>query len=210
MTWNDMLNDFTVILNRDDCSAAQAKTFLMQGVQRIQRDCRLPSMERQQIIVCNGPTNFIMAPSDLIQPIDIIWTPGSSQAPFPVALEKVPYRKLLPLLGSGVLRLPTKYARSQTQFWIGGPAVEGDTIQFLYYGNFSAWPTPDSENELSASTPDLAVYAALSYAGDYFECSLTGQWEQRFQSIKAETIQMAQDLDAEGGPQVIEPSYHWD
>lgn len=208
MSWNTMMADFRTILNRTDCTDSQAVVFMQQGVQRIQRDCRLPSMERQQIIVCTAPTNMLVVPKDLLQLQDIIWTSGdSARADIPRALSKLPYRDLI---RKNDMILPQYYGRSQTQYWIKGTAVEGDQFQILYYGNFSAWPNADSDNELSASTPDLAVYAALSYAGDYFECSLTGQWEGRYQAIKQEVIQMAQDLDAEGGPQVMEPAYQWE
>jgi hypothetical protein len=207
MSYNTMLADFTTILNRDDCSPAQAAVFLTQGVQRVQRDCRLPSMEREQIItIGDAGADFVLVPKDLVQPIDIIWT-STGRSTEPKALKKLPYRDLIRKNG---LDLPRWYARMQSQFWIKGSATPGEVIQIFYYGNFSNWATPDSDNELSASTPDLGVYAALSYAGDYFECSLAGQWEARYQTIKAEVIQMAEDLDAEGGEQVMQPVYHWD
>lgn len=209
MSYTAMMSDFTTILNRDDCSSAQAAVFMSQAVQRIQRDCRLPSMERQQIYTFTGTSNNLVIPSDLIQPIDLIW---SSPAPGgrcdePVALIKTAYRDLMrkrPLL------LPKWYARIQTQFWIAGSVNAGEQIQLFYYGNFSPWASGSADNELSASTPDLAVYAALSYAGDYFACDQTTQWEARYQSIKADVIQMGIDLDAEGGPQAIEPVYRWE
>lgn len=205
-----MLNSFNVILNRDDCSAAQAAEFLSQGVARIQRDCRLPSMERQQIItVGTAGTNMILVPQDLVQLQDIIWTPGATQTTVvPRALKKSSYRDLL--LKQPRLVFPEFYARVQGQYWLAGRAGTGDTLQVLYYGNFSNWPSPDGENELSASTPDLGVYAALSYAGDHFECALSAQWEARYQTIKGEVIAMADSLEAEGGPQVIEPVYRWE
>lgn len=201
-----MLNSFNVILNRDDCSQAQAAEFISQGVARIQRDCRLPSMERQQIInVGSSGTNMILVPQDLVQLIDIFWQ--GSRTTRPVALKKLPYRDLI---RKSALITPAYYGRLQSQYWLAGTATSGDTLQVVYYGNFSDWPSPDADNELSASTPDLGVYAALSYAGDYFECSLAAQWEARFQAIKAEVVQMGIDLDAEGGEQTMQPIYHWD
>lgn len=211
MSYNSMMADFTAILNRDDCSAAQAATFMQQGVQRIQRTCRIPSMERQQIItVGDQPCNFIVSPPDLIQPIDLIWTPAptNGRGTKSQALTKLgAYRDLLK---KNPLDRPRWYARLQAQFWIAGTMITGETLQFFYYGNFSPWVSGASDNELSASTPDLGVYAALGYAGDYFECALAAQWESRFQEIKGEVTQMGEDLDAEGGEQVMQPIYQWD
>jgi hypothetical protein len=201
-----MLNSFEVILNRDDCSDAQAEEFMAQGIQRIQRDCRLPSMERAQVVnIGASGSSMILVPQDLVQLIDIIWQ--GPRTAYPVALKKLPYRDLL---RRPALATPQYYGRLQGQYWLSGTAASGDTLQLIYYGNFSDWTTADSDNELSASTPDLGVYAALSYAGDHFECSLAAQWEARFQAIKAEVIQMSIDLDAEGGEQTMQPIYHWD
>lgn len=207
MSYNTMLADFTAILNRDDATPQQLATFLSQGVQRIQRDCRLPSMERAQIItVGDAGANFVLVPQDLLQPIDFVWE-STVRAFEPRALEKLPYRDLIRKNG---LDLPRWYARSQTQYWIKGSLLPGETLTLIYYGNFTNWATPDSDNELSASTPDLGVYAALSYAGDFYECALSAQWENRYQTIKAEVIAMAEDLDAEGGAQIMAPTYHWE
>lgn len=204
-----MLADFTAILNRDDCTPAQANVFLSQGMQRIQRDCRIPSMERQQIInVGSSGTPMVLLPADIVALQDIIWTPGpAALVSTPRALNKTSYRDLLK---KRQLSFPEFYARVQGQYWIAGSAAEGDTIQILYWGNFSDFETADSDNELSASTPDFAVYAALSYAGDYFECSLAAQWEARYQAIKAEVQMMADSLEAEGGPQSIQSPYLWE
>lgn len=206
MSYNTLKSSFTTLLNRTDCSDAQADQFISEGVTRIQRDCRLPSMERQQIVtVGDSGTTMLMIPTDLIQLIDIFWT--GSRTSRPVPLKKLPYRDLV---RRSLSDTPAYYGRLQSQFWIAGSAVSGDTFQIVYYGNFSSWATADEDNELSASTPDLAVYAALSYAGDYFETAQASGWEAKYQQLKAEVIQQGIDLDAEGGEQVMQPVYQWD
>lgn len=207
MSYNDMLSDFQTILARDDCTTAQAQTFLNQGIARVQRDCRLPSMERAQLITASQPMLFFPAPPDLIQPIDLIVPEVTSTTGQLHGLKKTSYRELV---RKNPLLTPQWYARSQTLFYIRGALNPGQTLQFIYYGNFSPFATPDSENELSASTPDLAVYAALHYAGDNFVHPSTAQWEATYQQLKAEVVQMAVDLDAEGGTQTIAPIYNWD
>jgi hypothetical protein len=72
VSFNTMKASFQNILNRDDCSDAQATTFLQQGISRIQRDCRLPNMERTLIITPETTTNMFSVPLDLIQPIDVL------------------------------------------------------------------------------------------------------------------------------------------
>jgi len=214
MSYNTMKTDFLNILDRDEVQstgpqAAMADTFLQQGISRIQRDCRLPSMERAQLITPtdNAMTQFPV-PTDLIQIIDVL-VPDAAGVPGQLrALKRVAYRKLVAYDPTDI---PRVYARFQTLVYVSGAVPIGNQLQFLYYGNFSPFATADSDNELSASTPDLAVYAALSYAGDYFEHPLAAQWEARYQAIKTEVQAMAIDLETEGGVAVVEPIYQcWD
>lgn len=210
MSYNTVLADFQNILNRDDATAAQLQIFIVQAIQRIQRECRLPCMERTLITNCTDTVNFIMAPADLIQPIDMIWVPAAQGTPGargfkPKPLIRLPYRDLL---GINPTKLPEAYGRNQTQFWVRGAAVANEELVFLYYGNFSNFATPDSDNEITAAAPDLVVYGALSYAADYFQHPLASQWEARYQAIKQSTIDLAEDLDREGGFQSIAPLYN--
>ena len=202
MSFNTTLATFQAILNRDDCTTAQATAFLTQAISRVQRDCRLPSMERTLIITPAETTNFFMVPADLIQPIDVL-TQDVTSGNF-YALAKKSFRELLRYDPTD---LPRVYARNQTQIWIAGSVGVGQQIMFIYYGNFSSFANGDADNELTASTPDLAVYGALSYAGDSFQHPSAPAWEARYQAIKAEVMAMAIDLDAEGGPQYVQSLY---
>ena len=212
MSWNSVLASMQTILNRDDCTAAQAAQFLIEGVQRIQRECRLPSMERALIIQPQGQMTFFPVPTDLIQPIDVIWQAGAgtqwSGGP-PKVLVKRPYRDLLKYTNAAPNVPPHSYARNQTQMWLVGYPNIGDTVTFLYYGNFTPWANGNVDNELSSSAPDLMIYAGLSYAGDYFVHPLTQTWESRYQSLQKSYQGLSDDLDAEGGPQAIQPIYNW-
>jgi hypothetical protein len=171
---------------------------------RIQRDCRLPSMERALLITPDAPMASFPIPTDLIQIRDVL-VPSSWGTMRP--LSKLSYRALGM---KNPLDCCQWYAREQTMIYVAGNLGIGEQLQFLYYGNFSSFATADSDNELTSSTPDFAVYAGLAYAGDHFEHPNADRWEARYQSIKAEVIQMAVDLEAEGGPQSVQPIYHMD
>ncbi|MES1994446.1 MAG: hypothetical protein V4457_12855 [Pseudomonadota bacterium] len=205
MSYQDMKDDFVAILDRDDMTTAQADIFLRQGMSRIQRTCRLPSMERAQLIT---PTTFAMSefpvPTDLIQIIDILVPLSGNSVGQMTSLKRLSYRRLMEQPSTAT---PFAYARGQTLIYLRGSIPIGTQLQFLYYGNFSSFASTTADNELSASFPDFGVYAALSYAGDHFEHPLTAQWEARYQSIKTEVQSLAIDLETEGGVQVIEPIY---
>jgi hypothetical protein len=205
VSFADMRTTFQTILNRSDCSDAQATLFLQQAIQRIQRDCRLPSMERALFVTpTDVPMSFFVVPRDLIQPIDILVPKCDGIGSQP--LTKLSYRELV---GINPLIWPSYYARFQGVYQIRGNLLPGNQLQFLYYGNFTSFTSDADENELSTSTPDLAVYGALSYAADLFQHPASAAWEGRYQAIKAEVEQMGIDLDAEGGPSAVEPIYHW-
>jgi hypothetical protein len=90
---------------------------------------------------------------------------------------------------------------------LAGRAPIGVPLTLIYYGNFTPFATVDSENELSASTPDLGVYAGLRYAGSFFEHPKTSEWEATYQQILGEVIEMAAQLENEGGPSYVQPLY---
>lgn len=202
MSLNSVVSTFQTLFNRDDCSNAQAQVFVLQAISRIERTCRLPSMERALIITPAAPLSWFLVPTDLIQPIDCMVLDQDGRWR---ALDKKPYRKVVRMANFAT---PHAYARLQKQIWLGGPAATGQLVNFLYYGNFSSFASDGStDNELTASTPDLAVYGALSYAGDQFEHPSADRWEARYQEIKNEVINMAIDVDAEGGPAVMQSVY---
>jgi hypothetical protein len=144
---------FTSILDRDDCTDALADTFLQQGIGRIQRDCRLPSMERALLVTAtDAPLTSFPVPTDLIQIIDVMVPKETSLVGQLRPLKRAAYRQLM---AYDTTDIPRVYARFQTLVYVAGAMPIGGTLQFLYYGNFSPFADENSDNELSASTPDL-------------------------------------------------------
>lgn len=196
-----MIASFQAILNRDDCSTAQAQAFILQGIGRAQRELRLPCQEREQVITAASSVSWIPVPPDLLEIIDVI-VPGADGYPAP--LNKVPYRQLIRMDPNS---WACAYARFQGQIFIAGSVPTGSVINLLYFGQFTAFATADSDNELSASNPDIAVYAALRYASDTFSMPTGDAWEATYQAIKAEVQGLAIDLEMNGGPAVMAATY---
>jgi hypothetical protein len=204
-TLQDMIGEFQSILNRDDCSNTQAQTFIQQAISRIQRTARLPSMERLFTVTTVQATDYVGVPSDLIQIIDI-YVPDRLTGR-PRALRKAAYRDLMQMDPN---LEPTAYARLQAQLWMRGVVPAATTITGHYYGEFTPFASLSAANELSTSSPDLAVYGALSYAGDSYLHPSTEQWEARYQAILAEVTQQAIDVEMEGGPASVQPMFSED
>jgi hypothetical protein len=80
--------------------------------------------------------------------------------------------------------------------WKFGPTpLAGTVFRIDYYDEFPALSAPSDSNFLTAGPTDLVIYAALSYAGDWFVDKRAATWEARFQSIVTE-IQNQADQDA--------------
>ncbi len=218
MTYSAMESQFNNILNRSDCSSALSQTFFQQAITRIEREARLPCMERMLVVTPASLMNAIDIPADLIQPIDVMIQSASGSVYFPpvpsplpagfgntfVPLKHVPYRDLLAVPTNDT---PRVYGRVQTQFHIRGWVPVGVETRLVYYGSFTPLSTPDSANELTAAAPDLAIYAALSLAADYFQHDAGPAWEQRYQQILMQVTGVATDVEWSGGPMTVEPSY---
>ena len=203
MAYSDVLSDFTTILNRDDCSPSQAATFLQQAQRRIQREVKLPSMERQRLIVAQGPLEYFTVPPDLLQIIDVYADSLFGQAR---ALERMSFRELctIPKVFG-----PQAYARLENTIQVRGVVPQGGGVELLYYGAVGSLVNPTDDNEITSSCPDLLVYGALSFAGDNFEHPSAIAWEQRYQAILTQVQNDATALDSTGGPAVMQPFYNW-
>lgn len=202
MSLASCIASFQQIFNRTDCSDAQAQTFLLQAMSRVQREVRLASMERIILTTTTGVIQWLPVPQDLLEIIDVL-VPTFSGAWRP--LEKHSYRQLARM---DALNRPHSYARLQGQIWFKGSIPAGSQVQLIYYGEFAPFADVNADNEITASAPDLIVYGGLSYAADAFEHPSAVQWEQRYQSILMDVIQMNIDLEMNGGPQEIQPLYH--
>lgn len=205
MAYTDMLADFRSILNRNDCTDAQARTFLDQGIRRVQREVRFPSQER--LVQVNPTVGVALTqftiPGDMLVPIDVFIVEGSRQR----ALVKLSYRDLLAIPATNDA---AGYARHLGTVQIRG-TVPGDCyLLFHYFGDFTAFVNDADENELSAAAPDLGVYAGLIYGGRHFQSDLLGSWTETYKEVLNEMRGLMIDTDAEGGPQAMQPMYGGD
>lgn len=205
MTFNEMKARLQTILNRDDATDAQLTVFLQDGLARIMRDCKLPNMERSQITEATEPMDFIAIPPDLLQIIGVYVQNLPNRTIYQdKKLEVLQYDTLL---RHSAQADPSHFARFQGTLMIRGTVPIGASVQLLYYGEFTPFLTGDSENEISASNPDLVTYAALSFAGDVYEHPSTDRWEARYSQILSQVQGLGADLDLNAGPAAMSPMY---
>jgi hypothetical protein len=203
-TYGEVKTQFSDVLNRRDCTTSQKTTFFQQGFERIQRELRIPAMQKAVSIEVDE-TNYVTGltiPSDLIE-LDTI-TIDTDYDSWPLS------RKALSevLTASKVLDLPRIFARRGGE-WILGPfPLEGTAIRIDYFGEYPGVEADEDENIITIICPSLIVYAALSLAGDQFKDKRRDDWEKRYQQIRDELHGQADEDELSGGSAVSQV-YSW-
>ena len=189
MNYGELRIKLLELLNRDDCTNAQADTFISMGLRRVERLLRTPIQKTTAEITVDGAwTGSYQLPSDFL-------------GVYTVAVNDIPISRI---------------TRSQTDrlngFRIEGARVyfypdlqEGDEIEFVYYNEFLRGVADDTLTDYSVVLTDIAIYAALTFAGDHFEDARLDRWEGRLGSLVQETQMMADIDEMSGGGMMITP-----
>jgi hypothetical protein len=209
--YSQLQTQFLSLLNRRDCTTAQAQTFIQNATQRIQRSLRVPAMENSiTVTVASSPSPGFPAslaiPSDLLELINIIpqsTNQGTGQTDFK-RLEKT---DLTTAMQAGVnVGVPRFYAR-QGANWILGPAPSiNDQIRIDYYQELGALVNPTDANTISIIAPDLIIYGALCYAADFYRDNRKPDWEARYNEIENDLTQMYLE-DEENGATAVQRAF---
>lgn len=219
MTLSSIRASVQTILNRGDCTSAQADAFVNSGLRRITTKNRLLTMEREYLYVNSAISTVFPYPTDLLQPIDLLG-PAVLSSPQPylgdyysevsadglLAMKKRDFRNLQAIpLGSPM----TAYAIYKGNVYVRGQIPAATSLTLRYYGRYTPLVGDASTNEISEIDPDLVVYSALTFSTDVFviPSDRATAWETRYQSILEDSQQQTWDLANEGGPAVISPTH---
>ena len=179
-TYLETKNQFLGLLNRRDITPTLVNTFMDFGVQRIQRELRVPAMEKLISVSTDGTSAFPV-PGDLLEVI-AIYTDD------PVNTQKLVRCDLQSILDwAKAPGSPRFYYREGAYFTIGPCPPAGTKIYVHYYVNASALSADSDTNWITSIAPTLLVYAALSYAADYF-------LDDRKQLFEASYTQIAEQM----------------
>ena len=180
MSYLDVKNQFLGLLNRRDITPSLVNTFMQFGIQRIQRELRVPAMEKIVAIQTDG-TSQIPIPGDLLEVIAIHTNDTANR-------QKLIRTDLQTILDfAAISGSPRYYYREGFSFSIG-PYPPADTTIFIsYYADASNLSADSDSNWVTEVSPALLIYAALSYACDYY-------LDDRKQLFEASYIQIAEQL----------------
>lgn len=196
MNYGELKAAFKDHLNRSDLTDAQVVQYLKMSFARLQRNLRIPAMERIATYTSTAQAQNVPVPEDLLE-IQAIFQNGKPLDPLPVR-----QFMLQPVVGE-----PRHYCRIRSSIFFR-PYIPADApLDVLYYGEFSAFTSDADQNELSAIAPDIIMYGALSYAGDFFDHEKTEAWDAKFVTLAEELNNQAQTVDLQGGPQTVQAAY---
>lgn len=198
MNKGSLRTQFKAVLNRSDITDTLADTFIDQGITRIQRTLRIPSMETQNTYNFNSLTTQVTLPSNFLEAIDVYYDSR--------ALTRLPMRELKELAKGNETGSPVYFTREGSNFLLY-PQPSSGSLVLNYYGSFEEMTTDSSENILSVIAPDLIIYAALTYASDYYLDERSSVFDTKYLTFLTEIQEQANEQEMTGSIQSIRPSY---
>lgn len=199
MLYSEIKTNFQSILNRRDITASQITTFMGFAIQRIQRELRVPPMEKLVAYTCDG-TATLDIPGDLLEVIAIFFNDSVNQ----LKLTRVDLTSAI--RASQAPGVPQVYHRSGASFLIGPYPPSGTKAYINYYADASTLNADTNHNWLTDAAPDLLIYGALCYAADYFLDERKMAFEQRFGQIIDDLQQQAHQDELENAS--LLPAYN--
>lgn len=200
MNYGEVKDEFSALLNRRDATTAQKDSWMRQGLERIQRELRIPAMEKIIEITVDDDYDDFPIPNDYLGMIEM----RRVSDVYPGTIDRKDINVVLKERVN--VSVPRIFAREGSTFLIA-PYPEADTvIRLRYYADYAGLTDDEDENIITLIAPTLAIYAALAYAGENFGDKRTDRWEARYQQIKNELESQGDDDELTGGASVSAPA----
>ena len=195
-------SQFKALLNRNDCSNALADTFIDQAVGRIQRTLRIPTMERSAVVSFDEflPDSFLLPP-DFLEFIEIYREDAHGGR----KLRKVDRQTFLSFPRAG--GYPSMYLRTGASVQVKPVPSIGQTLTLLYYAELTDLINDEDTNEVAEIAPELIIYAALSFAADYFVDDRKEAFEGVYARTYAEIDEQARLLEFSGADMAVQSAH---
>lgn len=198
MNYGTLKSHFNDLLNRSDITSTLTERFIDQGIARIQRQLRTPLNEKKTDYTITSNTAKLTLPSDFLEIISIYANEFE--------LSRITMSKYRELANSAYTGKPQYFVREQQNLNIFPQPTSG-TVTLYYYGEFEAMSADADENKLAQVAPDLIIYAALTYAADYYLDERAELFENKYIQFLTEIQEQANDQELNGGTQAIQPAY---
>tara|TARA_R100000541_G_scaffold1618_3_gene6415 strand:- start:2404 stop:2877 length:474 start_codon:yes stop_codon:yes gene_type:complete len=155
-------------------------------------------MEVKNTYNFSSQTAEVTLPSDFLEAIDIYFGSGD--------LTRLPMREMQEMSQGNEVGSPRYFSREGSRF-ILYPQPSSGSLILNYYASFEELTTDSSVNSLSNIGSDLIIYAALTYASDYYIDERSPVFDSKYMTFMSEIQEQANDQEMTGSIQSIRPSY---
>ena len=200
MNYGELKTHFEALLNRSDITASLTTTFIDQGISRVQRQLRTPLNENKSDYTITGTQKSVTLPTGFLEIISLYQDKHE--------LSRITMNRYRELQKQGQTGIPQFFCREQQKLLLY-PSPTSGTLTLYYYGEFPALSADSDTNNLTTVCPDLVIYAALTYAADYYLDERGAIFEQKYNQFLAEIQEQSNDQELNGGTQVIQPAYNY-
>lgn len=207
MNLSQLTAQFLALMNRSDLNGnpALAATFISQSIMRLQRELRVPFMEkivRYTIPDTYDPTLGLVIPSDLLELIDLnVDSNNTGYIDYP--LQRVQLKEAM--ARAELVGIPQVFAR-RGGYWVLGPQpAVGAVIEMVYYAEFAPLVSGTDTNTISRIAWDAVVYGALAAATDYYNDDRSQVFEARYGQI-TQNLQAMADGDELTADAAVRPA----
>lgn len=177
MSYGTVKSQFMGILNRRDITPSLVDTFMGFAIQRIHRELRVPPMEKLVALTTDGSSS-LSVPSDLHEIISLHTNDNVNRD----KLVRTDAETIL--TASREPGIPRFYHREVDKFYIGPVPPTGTTVYLNYFSDSSSLVADSDTNWLTEEAPVLLIYAALSFAADYFLDDRKMLFEQTYEQTR--------------------------
>jgi hypothetical protein len=180
-------NSVKALIARNDTTDAIIDSFIDQAVARIQRTLRVPSMEKMMTTTASvDNTNTIVLPNDFLKLKHLYQPTGPIEYVDVSTFMKTP---------DAPGNTPRIYTRVQGAYLLKPTPPVGMQITMVYYGEIPDLVNDTDTSFLSELAPDLLIYAALSYAADYYIDDRKQMFEDVAERAYNELMEQSYDID---------------
>ena len=188
MTYGELRTLFKTILDRDDCTDADADGYLSLGLNRTERVLRT-RFQRSTISVTVDETfpGYLSVPADYL-------------GVYRMSVDEKPLVRIHP----SQVAMFRGFRLDEDKFYFEPEVEEGQTIKLIYYSEFDDSIADTSSYNYTAHLADVIAYAALIYAGDVFMDQRRTDWSNTFIGL-TEEAQIASDMETFSGGLAVTP-----
>lgn len=209
MTLGEVKAQFTGLLNNNvvKSNTALVSTFITQAILRIQRELRVPLMEK--VIEYTIPSDYtkLSIPADLLELISLM-VDTDNDSVFDYQIQRVDLGRVA-RASQLVGRAPQIFARQAGNWLLGPKPAVGSKVQITYHASFAALADDSASNTLTIIAWDAVVYAALSAACDYLNDERLEKYEARYLQI-IKTLQDQANADELTADAAVRPALYFD